>query len=146
MCAWLITTASRSSRSKLNQSSRGYALSPEISPGLMPQSSITLLSGVTTIKHDLPTCLTPPRQNSITSSLLVDHDWGLADLGSLMAVVTAAFFCCCRLCMLLLFPFMFLTTSDPLNTRLTSFCRNSVLSFAELFSVECRMLMLDEGM
>src|SRR5919109_1423293 len=48
--------------------------------------------------------------------------------------------------MLLPFPLTPLTTSDPLNTRLPSFCRNSVLSFAELFSVECSMLMLDEEM
>src|SRR5437763_4146955 len=66
-------TASRSSKLKLNHSKRGYAFNPEVSPGLIPQSNITLLSGVTTIKQDLPTCFTPPRQNSITSSLFIGH-------------------------------------------------------------------------
>ena len=57
----------------------------------MPQSSITLVSGVTTTKQDLPTCLTPPRQNSITSSLLADHDGGLLDRPSVGE-------CCCCCC------------------------------------------------
>ena len=54
---------------KLNQSSLGKASRVETSPGLIPQSRMTLLSGVTTKKQDLPTCLTPPKQNNRTSSL-----------------------------------------------------------------------------
>jgi hypothetical protein len=69
-----MTTASISPRSKLNQSSRGYAEIPNGSPGLMPQSSIILLSEVTTMKHDLPTCLTPPRQKITISSLFLILD------------------------------------------------------------------------
>src|SRR5215212_2481947 len=99
MCAWLITTASRSSRSKLNQSSRGYASRPDISPGFIPQSSITFVSGVTTTKQDLPTCLTPPRQNNITSSLLADHDWGLLDRASFVSAVVVLVVCCCCCCL-----------------------------------------------
>src|SRR5919198_5847050 len=131
-----MTTASKSSRSKLNQSSRGYALSPEISPGLIPQSSITLLSGVTTIKHDLPTCLTPPRQKSITSSLLADQSWGFAEPCSLVVA--------CRY--VAPFPLPLPITSDPLKIRLPSFCIKSVLSFADPLSVEWMMLMLVDGM
>src|SRR4051812_32395674 len=118
----------------------------------MPQSSITLVSGVTTTKQDLPTCLTPPRQNSITSSLLIDHDGGLLDrasVGSVAVVVVIICCCCCCLrgCVVVVvsFPLTLLTIRDSLNTRLPSFCRNSVLSLAELFSVECSVLMLDEG-
>src|SRR5215218_892219 len=113
----------------------------------MPQSSITLVSGVTTTKQDLPTCLTPPRQNSITSSLLADHDGDLLDRPSVVSVVVVAAVCCC--CPLrggvVSFELKLLTIRDSLNTRLPSFCRNSVLSLAELFSVECSVLMLDEG-
>src|SRR3712207_8818188 len=43
-----------------------------------------------------------------------------------------------------LLPLTLLTTRDSLNTRLPSFCRNSVLSFAEVFKVECKVLMLDD--
>src|SRR5215211_9147748 len=118
----------------------------------MPQSSITLVSGVTTTKQDLPTCLTPPRQNSITSSLLADHDGGLLDRPSVVSVVVVvvAAVCCCCCCPLrgggvVSFALKLLTIRDSLNTRLPSFCRNSVLSLAELFSVECSVLMLDEG-
>src|SRR5829696_7503845 len=121
----------------------------------MPQSSITLVSGVTTTKQDLPTCLTPPRQNSITSSLLADHDGGLLDrpsVVSVVVVVVAAICCCCCCCCCPLrgggvvsFALKLLTIRDSLNTRLPSFCRNSVLSLAELFSLECSVLMLDEG-
>src|SRR5215210_3421436 len=117
----------------------------------MPQSSITLVSGVTTTKQDLPTCLTPPRQNSITSSLLADHEGGLLDRPSavsVVVVVVAAVCCCCCFCLLggvVSFALKLLTIRDSLNTRLPSFCRNSVLSLAELFSVECSVLMLDDG-
>src|SRR5215204_2075784 len=120
----------------------------------MPQSSITLVSGVTTTKQDLPTCLTPPRQNSITSSLLADHDGGLLDRLSVVSVVVvvvvvvAAVCCCCCCCLrggVVSFALKLLTIRGSLNTRLPSFCRNSVLSLAELFSVECSVLMLDEG-
>src|SRR5215216_6181808 len=117
----------------------------------MPQSSITLVSGVTTTKQDLPTCLTPPRQNSITSSLLADHEGGLLDRPSAVSgvVVVLAAVCCCCCCLwrgvVVSFPFKLLTIRDSLNTRLPSFCRNSVLSLAEPFSVECSVLMLDEG-
>src|SRR5918998_536343 len=116
----------------------------------MPQSSITLVSGVTTTKQDLPTCLTPPRQNSITSSRLVDHDLGLLARGSPATAesIAAAVCCCCCCCRrggIASFPLTLLTTRDSRNTRLPSFCRNSVLSFAELFRVECKVLMLDDG-
>src|SRR5215203_5586100 len=111
----------------------------------MPQSSITLVSGVTTTKQDLPTCLTPPRQNSITSSLLADHDGGLLDRPSAVSVavvVVPAICCCCPLRGdVVSFMLKLLTISDSRNTRLPSFCRNSVLSLAELFSVECSVLM-----
>src|SRR5919201_4294614 len=88
-------TASSSFKLKLNQSKRGYAFNPKLSPGLIPQSSITLLSGVTTMKQDLPTCLTPPRQNSMTSSLLIGHDCCCGDLtlGSVVMI------CCCLPCL-----------------------------------------------
>src|ERR687891_2924408 len=143
-------TASSSSRLKLNQSKRGNAFNGSGSAGLIPQSNITLLSGVMTIKQDLPTCLTPPRQNSVTSSLLADQDWGLLNRGSLVAVVVIVVVCCCCCCCCcrrgtVSFPLTLLTTRGSLNTRLPSFCINSVLSFAELFNVECSMLMLDEG-
>ncbi len=132
MWAWPITTASRSSKLMLSQSRRGYASRPDASPGLMPQSSITLLSGVTTRKHDLPTCFTPPRQNSITSSRLVAHcGRGETSDGSLLPLP---------------FSDTLPTTSEPLNSRLPSFCRKSVLSLAELFKVEWMVLMLVEGM
>src|SRR5215213_231089 len=115
----------------------------------MPQSSITLVSVVTTTKQDLPTCLTPPRQNSITSSLLADHDGGLLDRPSVVSVVVVVAAVCCCCCPLrggvVSFALKLLTIRDSLNTRLPSFCRNSVLSLAELFSVECSVLMLDEG-
>src|SRR5438874_188132 len=138
MCAWLMITASRSSKLKLNQSKRGYAFNPKASPGLIPQSNITLLSGVTTIKQDLPTCLTPPRQNNITSSLLIGHDCcgGGLVLGSVVII------CCCRSCLLCLFsselPFM------PLMFNIRGFRKilfpssrkNTVLSLAEFFNVE----------
>src|SRR5919197_1412891 len=130
-------TASSSSKLKLNQSKRGYAFNPKLSPGLIPQSSITLLSGVTTIKHDLPTCLTPPRQKSMTSSLLVVQDWGFAEPGSLIV--------CCWCCALT-FPFPLPTTRNPLNIRLPSFCIKSVLSFADPLRVEWMILMLVDGM
>src|SRR4051812_9472361 len=95
---------------------------------------MTLLSGVTTIKHDLPTCFTPPRQKSITSSLLVDQDWGLGESGSTSA--------CWRP---LPFSFPLPTIRDPLKTRLPSFCIKSALSFADALSVEWMVLMLVEG-
>src|SRR5919197_3812726 len=100
-------TASSSSKLKLNQSKRGYAFNPKLSPGLIPQSSITLLSGVTTIKQDLPTCFTPPRQKSITSSLFDERYLGFP-VGGSMAVTWCE-----------PFPFPLLpTTSEPLKIRL----------------------------
>src|SRR5215204_618481 len=95
----------------------------------MPQSSITLVSGVTTTKQELPTCLTPPRQNSITSSLLADHDGGLLDRPSVVsvAVVVVPAICCCCCCPLrgdvVSFVLKLLTIRDSLNTRLPSSCR-----------------------
>ena len=64
-----ITTASSSSNVISNESSRGYESIGERAPGLIPQSTKILLSGVDNSIEDLPTCPKPPRVWRDTSVL-----------------------------------------------------------------------------